>query len=130
MVQRGDWGGLVILGRAFTNQNTSADDAGSPNIEGIDPPKRFGSNVRTNDGESSGTYRYLRVEYAGIELSPNNETNSITMGGLGSGTVMEYAMVSYGGDDGFEWFGGANNGKYLVSLSTGMMILMVTLVEW
>ncbi|MBX2957593.1 MAG: hypothetical protein KF846_15620 [Cyclobacteriaceae bacterium] len=115
---KGDWGGLVILGRAFTNQNTSAEDAGSPSIEGIDPPKRFGSNVRTNDGESSGTYRYLRVEYAGIELSPNNETNSITMGGLGSGTVMEYTMVSFGGDDGFEWFGGANNGKYLVSHST------------
>ncbi len=115
---KGDWGGLVILGRAFTNQNTSAEDAGSPNIEGIDPPKRFGSNVRTNDEESSGTYKYLRVEYAGIELSPNNETNSITMGGVGSGTTMEYVQVSFGGDDGFEWFGGAINGKYLVSHST------------
>ncbi|MCK6616917.1 MAG: hypothetical protein L6Q51_04670 [Cyclobacteriaceae bacterium] len=115
---KGDWGGLVILGRAFTNQNTSADDSGSPSIEGIDPPKRFGSNVRTNDAESSGTFRYLRVEYAGIELSPNNETNSITMGGVGSGTTMEYVQVSFGGDDGFEWFGGAVNAKYLVSLST------------
>lgn len=115
---KGDWGGLVILGRAFTNQNTSADDAGSPSIEGIDPPKRFGSNVRTNDAESSGTYKYLRVEYAGIELSPNNETNSITMGGVGSGTTFEYVQVSFGGDDGFEWFGGAINGKYLISQST------------
>lgn len=115
---KGDWGGLVILGRAFTNQNTSSDDAGSPSVEGIDPPKRFGSNVRTNDGESSGTYRYLRVEYAGIELTPNNETNSITMGGVGSGTTMEYLQVSFGGDDGFEWFGGTVNGKYLISLST------------
>lgn len=115
---KGDWGGLVILGRAFTNQNTSADDAGSPPIEGITPAKYFGSNVRTNDTESSGTYKYLRVEYAGIELTPNNETNSITMGGVGSGTTMEYCMVSFGGDDGFEWFGGAVNGKYFVSLST------------
>lgn len=115
---RGDWGGLLILGRAFSNQNTSSDDTGSPSIEGIDPPKFFGSNTRTNDGESSGTYKYLRVEYAGIELSPNNETNSITMGGVGNGTVMEYCMVSFGGDDGFEWFGGTVNGKYFVSLST------------
>lgn len=115
---KGDWGGLVILGRAFTNQNTSADDSGSPSVEGIDPPKRFGSNVRTNDAESSGTLKYLRVEYAGIELSPNNETNSITMGGVGSGTTMEYVQVSFGGDDGFEWFGGAINGKYLISHST------------
>lgn len=115
---KGDWGGLVILGRAFTNQNTSAEDAGSPNIEGIDPPKRYGSNVRTNDAESSGVYKYLRVEYAGIELSPNNETNSITLGGVGSGTTFEYVQVSFGGDDGFEWFGGTVNGKNLVSLST------------
>jgi len=117
---KGDWGGLVILGRAFTNQNVSDQSAAgqSPNVEGIDPPKYFGSNLRTNDGESSGTYRYLRVEYAGIELSPNNETNSITMGGVGSGTTMEYMQVSFGGDDGFEWFGGTVNGKYLISLST------------
>jgi len=117
---KGDWGGLVILGRAFTNQNSSDQNAAgqSPNVEGVDPPKYFGSNVRTNDAESSGNFTYLRVEYAGIELSPNNETNSITMGGVGSGTKMEYAMVSFGGDDGFEWFGGAINGKYLVSLST------------
>jgi hypothetical protein len=117
---KGDWGGLVILGRAFTNQNVSDQNAAgqSPNIEGIDPPKYFGSNVRTNDAESSGTYKYLRVEYAGIELSPNNETNSITMGGVGSGTTMEFCMVSFGGDDGYEWFGGAVNGKYLISHST------------
>lgn len=115
---KGDWAGLVILGRAFTNQNTSAEDAGSPSIEGIDPPKRYGSNVRTNDAESSGNFTYLRVEYAGIELTPNNETNSITFGGVGSGTKLEHLQVSFGGDDGYEWFGGAVNAKYLVSLST------------
>jgi hypothetical protein len=117
---KGDWGGLVILGRAFTNQNVSDQNSAgqSPNVEGIDPPKYFGSNTRTNDAESSGVYKYLRVEYAGIELTPNNETNSITMGGVGSGTTMEYCMVSFGGDDGFEWFGGSINGKYLISHST------------
>ncbi|MCU0398035.1 MAG: hypothetical protein MUC73_08020 [Cyclobacteriaceae bacterium] len=117
---KGDWGGLVLLGRAFTNQNVSDQNAAgqSPNIEGIDPPKYFGSNVRTNDAESSGTITYLRVEYAGIELSPNNETNSITLGGIGSGTTFENVQVSFGGDDGFEWFGGTVNGKYLISLST------------
>lgn len=106
---RGDWGGLVILGRANTNQN-------NPAIEGITPEVNFGT-FQSNqfDNESSGTYRYLRVEFAGIELSPNNETNSITMGGVGRGTVMEYCMVSFGGDDGFEWFGGTVNGKYFIS---------------
>jgi len=109
---RGDWGGLVILGRANTNQP-------DPAIEGITPAATFGTlNNTTNDAESSGTLRYVRVEFAGIELSPNNETNSITMGGVGRGTVMEYCMVSFGGDDGFEWFGGTLNAKHLISFCT------------
>lgn len=109
---RGDWGGLVILGRANVNQP-------DPAIEGITPAAIFGTlNSTQFDGESSGTLRYVRVEFAGIELTPNNETNSITMGGVGRGTEMEYVMVSFGGDDGFEWFGGTVNGKYLVSLCT------------
>lgn len=115
---RGDWGGLILLGNAATNQV-------DPAIEGVDPAVFFGgnpanvnsSNTAVNT-ENSGILRYLRVEFAGIELSPNNETNSITLGGLGNGTVMEYCQVSYGGDDGFEWFGGTINGKYLISFNT------------
>lgn len=109
---RGDWGGLVILGNANVNQN-------NPAIEGITPEVNFGTtNSTANDGESSGTLKYVRVEFAGIELTPNNETNSITLGGVGRGTVMDYCMVSFGGDDGFEWFGGTVNSKYLISLAT------------
>ncbi len=108
---RGDWGGLVILGKAFTNQP-------NPAIEGISPAVNFGAADRANDTDNSGVYKYLRVEYAGIELTPNNETNGITMGGVGNGTVMEYMQVSFGGDDSFEWFGGSVNGRYLIALST------------
>jgi hypothetical protein len=108
----GDWGGLVILGKANCNQNR-------PAIEGISPAVNYGTqNSTANDGESSGTLKYVRVEYAGIALSPNNETNSITFGSVGSGTVLENVQVSYGGDDGFEWFGGTCNGKNLVSYGT------------
>ncbi|PSL04367.1 hypothetical protein [Cecembia rubra] len=105
---RGDWGGLVILGRARTNQV-------DPSIEGVSPQRIFGGD---NDEDNSGEFQYLRVEYAGIELTPNNETNSVTMGGVGRGTFFENVMVSFGGDDGFEWFGGTVNGKYLISHST------------
>ncbi len=106
---RGDWGGLVILGRANVNQV-------NPAIEGITPEINFGTtNSSANDNDDSGIYKYLRVEFAGIELSPNNETNSITMGGVGRDTEMEYCMVSFGGDDGFEWFGGTVNGRYFVA---------------
>lgn len=103
---RGDWGGLVIVGRAPNNQ-------GEPAVEGITPAVYFGG---TDSNDSSGNMQYMRVEFAGIELTPNNETNSITMGSVGAGTTMENLMVSFGGDDGFEWFGGNVNGKNLISL--------------
>jgi hypothetical protein len=115
---RGDWGGIVMLGNAFVNQTAK------PAIEGITPTQNFGSALNdgatpaTNATENSGTLKFVRIEYAGIELTPNNETNSLTMGGLGNGTTIENVQVSFGGDDGFEWFGGTVNGKYLVSLST------------
>ena len=115
---RGDWGGIIMLGNAFVNQ------ASKPAIEGITPTQTYGSSIAeaanpsTNATENSGTLTYVRIEYAGIELTPNNETNSLTMGGLGNGTTISYVQVSFGGDDGFEWFGGTVNGKYLVSHST------------
>lgn len=115
---RGDWGGLVILGNAFVNQSAK------PAIEGITPSQTYGSiaadgaTPATNQNEDSGSLTYVRVEYAGIELTPNNETNSLTFGAIGSGTTVDYVQVSFGGDDGFEWFGGTVNAKHLISFST------------
>jgi hypothetical protein len=105
---RGDWGGLVILGKAKVN-------IPSPSVEGITPQVTYGGD---DDNDSSGVLKYIRVEFAGIELTPNNETNGITLGGVGRGTVFEHIQVSYGGDDGIEWFGGSVNGKYLVVFGT------------
>ncbi len=105
---RSDWGGLVVLGRARVN-------IPDPAIEGITPSVIYGGN---DDDDSSGEMEYLRVEFAGIELTANNETNSITLGGVGRGTKFEHIQVSYGGDDGIEWFGGSVNGKYLVVFGT------------
>lgn len=104
---RGDWGGLVILGKAPVNQP-------DPAIEGITPAAIFGG---TDNADNSGILKYVRVEFAGIELTQNNETNSITLGGVGSGTQMDYCQVSFGGDDGFEWFGGSINSKHLIAFS-------------
>jgi hypothetical protein len=113
---RGDWGGIVWLGNAYVNQ------ASRPAVEGISPSINYGTvdpaQASATVGEntaSNGTLKYARIEYGGIELTPNNETNSLTMGALGSGTTVEYVQASFGGDDGFEWFGGTVNGKYLIS---------------
>jgi hypothetical protein len=109
---KGDWGGIIILGNANVNQN-------NPAIEGVTPAVTFGTqNSTANDAENSGILKFVRIEYAGIALSPNNETNSLTMGGVGNGTVIENVQVSYGGDDGFEWFGGTVNAKNLISYGT------------
>ena len=110
---RGDWGGIVMLGDAWVNQTNL------PAIEGITPSQTYGNitSPSTNATQNAGTLTYVRIEYAGIELTPNNETNSLTMGGVGNGTTIDHVQVSFGGDDGFEWFGGTVNAKYLISHS-------------
>jgi hypothetical protein len=112
---RGDWGGIVWLGNAYVNQSAR------PAIEGVTPAQNYGTtgtDFTAGATEDNGSMKFVRIEYAGIELTPNNETNSLTMGALGGATVLENVQVSYGGDDGFEWFGGKVNGKRLISLST------------
>jgi hypothetical protein len=111
----GDWGGIIILGRAGINTATGVDSA---EIEGFGAGLGpiYGGQPR-NDADSSGLLRYVRIEFAGINLTgvSGNEINGLTMGGVGSKTVIEYVQVSYSGDDSFEWFGGTVNCKYLVA---------------
>lgn len=108
---RGDWGGIILLGKANVNQN-------NPSIEGVSPAVTYGTtNSTTYNTDNSGSLTYTRVEYAGIALSPNNETNGITFGGVGSGTLVDHVQVSFGGDDSFEWFGGVVNCKNLVAFA-------------
>ena len=103
---RGDWGGIILLGKAPINQATA-------NIEGLSQPFPYGG---TDEHDNSGVMKYVRIEYAGIALSPGNETNGLTFGGVGDGTTIDYIQSSYGGDDAFEWFGGSVNCKHLISL--------------
>lgn len=105
----GDWGGLVVCGRA-PNNITSA--TGLP-VELEGGYGGFHGGNLPND--NSGVIRYVRIEYAGIPINPNEEVNSLTMGSVGAGTVIEYVMCSYGLDDAFEWFGGTVNAKHLVA---------------
>jgi len=114
----GDWGGLVLLGSGVTN-TACATCSTVPNenyIEGFQttfPEIIYGG---TNNADNSGTLKYIRIEFAGVALSatPNSELNSLTMGGVGSGTTLDYIQAIFGGDDGFEWFGGAVNAKHLI----------------
>lgn len=107
---RGDWGGIILLGNGPTNRPLSP----APLIEGgVD--RRYGGNI---PNDNSGTMRYVRIEWAGIAAEPASEINGLTMGGVGSGTTLEYIQVSYGNDDAFEFFGGNVNAKYLVAYAS------------
>jgi hypothetical protein len=104
----GDWGGLVICGKAITNKpDTQADRELEGGYGGF-----YGG---TEVADNSGSLKYVRVEFAGIPINPNQEVNSFTFGSVGAGTMMEYLQASFGLDDSFEWFGGNVNAKYLVA---------------
>ena len=105
----GDWGGLVICGLASNNQPNGVFE-----LEG-GYAAFSGGGANPIDNDNSGIVRYVRIEYAGVPINPNQEVNTLTMGAVGSGTVIEYVMASYGLDDSFEWFGGTNNSKYLIA---------------
>ncbi|WP_242926578.1 T9SS C-terminal target domain-containing protein [Pontibacter vulgaris] len=104
----GDWGGLIILGKAPVNSGSSSAIEG-----GVD--RLYGG---SDAADNSGVLKYVRVEFAGIAYQPDNEINGITLGGVGSGTELDFVQVSFGGDDAFEWFGGTVNAKHLVAYKT------------
>ena len=106
----GDWGGIILLGKAPTNRPTNPP----PVIEG-GVNRTYGG---TEPTDNSGVLRYLRIEFSGIAAEPNSEINGLTLGGVGSGTIIENVQVSYGADDGFEFFGGTVNAKNLISFGT------------
>ncbi len=129
----GDWGGLIINGKSQVNiygqGNTTTGLPALPSptttnrVEGIIPSADvtanpsigvFGANPAVLN-DNSGTLQYLRIEYAGISTTTNNETNGLTLGAVGSGTTIDHVEVAFGNDDGFEWFGGTVNAKYLIS---------------
>ncbi|NJB85692.1 hypothetical protein GGR26_001437 [Lewinella marina] len=101
LTDRGEWGGLIILGKA-----TIARPGGSDGIEGIDAAEaraRFGGN---EDDDNSGVLNYVSIRHGGAQLSTDNEINGLTLGGVGSGTEIDYVEVFANLDDGIEWFGG------------------------
>lgn len=100
----GDWGGLIICGRATNNK-------GSMIIEG-GPRTTHGGN---DDNDNSGVLSYVRVEFAGYPFQTDQEINGITFGSVGKGTKVDHLQVSYSNDDSYEWFGGSVNCKYLVA---------------
>lgn len=109
----GDWAGVIVCGKAPINQTggTSQYEGG---ILGADVAN-YGGGASPVANDNSGVLKYVRIEYAGIAYAQDKEINSLTLAGVGSGTTIENVQVSFGGDDGFEFFGGTVNAKNLVA---------------
>jgi uncharacterized protein YjbI with pentapeptide repeats len=107
----GDWGGVVLCGKATTNKHDSGTGVGVAE-GGIG--SQYGG---TDDADNSGTLQYVRIEFPGIPLTStaNSEINGLTMYSVGTATIIDHVQISYSGDDSYEWFGGTVNCKYLVA---------------
>jgi hypothetical protein len=122
----GDWAGLVLLGSARTNDGSCVGD-GNPGTEACDAPGYLEDRIEgieagdvrslyggTDDASDCGSLRYLRIEFAGRELSPDNELNGLTLGACGSATRLSHIQVHRGKDDGIEFFGGTASMDHVV----------------
>lgn len=108
----GDWGGLVMCGRAPINSTADGStDTATSEVGGLS----YGGNIAD---DNSGTIQYLRIEYAGGAIDGNAELNGLSAYALGSGTTIDYVQVFEGSDDGFEFFGGTVNASHLVVVNS------------
>ncbi|MDZ7765541.1 MAG: T9SS type A sorting domain-containing protein [Melioribacteraceae bacterium] len=115
MTDRALWGGVIILGEAVTNQPTDENQ-----IEGI--PNTFNARYGgSDDNDNSGVVRYVSIRHGGFSISgvPGDEVNGLTMGAVGDQTTIEYIEVFANFDDGYEWFGGTVNTRYLAAIMCG-----------
>lgn len=119
----GQWGGIVLLGRAPVSDcrvggfNTAA----APSTNATCEQELEGANVTTlfggaNSADSSGSLKYVQIRYSGFSLAPNRELQSLTTGGIGTGTTLDHIMSFNSSDDGMEFFGGSVNMKYVVAV--------------
>ncbi len=102
---RGTGGGIILHGCAPINV-----PGGTGVSEGVARP--FGG---ANAADNSGEIHYLRIEFGGVKVTPDNEINGLTMSGVGSGTVIDHVQAHFIADDGFEWFGGTVTARFLLS---------------
>lgn len=109
---RGDWGGVVLMGKAPVNEpNAAIEGLPEGNVRGL-----FGGN---DENHSCGVMEFTRIEFAGHEISQNNELNGLTLGGCGRDTIIRNVQVHRTLDDGIELFGGTVDLKNIVISGAG-----------
>jgi hypothetical protein len=110
----GLWGGVIILGNAPISASSS-----SIQIEGIPPSDQNGLYGGTDAADNSGVIKYVSIRHGGANIGEGNEINGLTLGGVGSGTEIEYVEVIANQDDGIEFFGGTVSVKNAIVWNSG-----------
>ena len=110
----GLWGGLIVLGNAPISA-----DADAVQIEGIPPSDQNGLYGGSDAADNSGVIKYVSIRHGGANIGEGNEINGLTLGGVGTGTVIENVEIVSNQDDGIEWFGGTVNVKNAIVWNTG-----------
>ncbi|SMD33725.1 hypothetical protein SAMN04488029_1629 [Reichenbachiella faecimaris] len=111
---KGRWGGLVILGKAPVSAKTE-----NPQIEGVDAEDSNGQYGGSDAADNSGVIKYVSIRHGGAEIAEGSEINGLTLGGVGTGTVIENIEVYANSDDGVEFFGGTVNVTNLLVYAVG-----------
>lgn len=102
----GDWGGVVLSGRASVNCGGLGTTCLGENDSGS-----YGGTV---DADDSGVLRYVRIEYAGLHTRGPRRFNGLGLQGVGSGTLIDHVHVHRVADDGIGILGGTVNAKHLI----------------
>jgi len=110
------WGGVLILGKAPVSFNNDLTEA---QIEGIPVSDINGLYGGTDASDNSGIFKYVSIRHGGAEIGEGNEINGLTLGGVGSNTVIDNVEVIANVDDGIEFFGGTVNATNLLVWGQG-----------
>ncbi|HUD30725.1 MAG TPA: hypothetical protein VMQ93_17805 [Novosphingobium sp.] len=111
---QGQWGGVVLMGRAPTTDCTTGTVAAGTcerQTEGSPNPARFGGADTTYN---AGSMRYFQIRYSGFILGSNVELQSLTGESIGTGTTLDHFQSVNSSDDGAEFFGGNINLKHYI----------------
>jgi len=118
----GQWGGLVLLGKAPANScgdqvaETTADELANCGVSAEGDAGQFGG---TDPADNSGTLKYVVVKHAGRTLGNGDELNGISFAGVGAGTTVDYIQIHQNLDDGIEFFGGTVDVSHIVLTDIG-----------
>ncbi len=115
----GEWGGVIVLGRAPISASSSGADADEVQIEGIPTSDANGLYGGNTPNDNSGILRYVSIRHGGTNIGSGNEINGLTLGGVGNETVIDHIEIVGNQDDGVEWFGGTVNSSNIVVWNNG-----------